>query len=166
MRDNTSNYYSLHFHNYSCLLASWRNVICGTNSLDMIRNLTESNDALTFPHLSSTIPFEYLGTPLSPHVTHTHTPLYPCLCVSIWEGGMLAPQAVVFEMWSTPYCGANCDCYPMPRLSASVQITSSTGSRHLVGSSLGSFSDLERLQKTVPVSFTALSGFSLSCSLY
>lgn len=55
-------------------------------------------------------------------------------------GWGVSPQAVDFEMLSTPHCGANCDCYPMPRLSAPVQITSSAGSRHLLGSSLGSSS--------------------------
>lgn len=63
-----------------------------------------------------------------------HTPL--CLCGSLWDGGALAPQAADFQMLSRSHCGANCDCYAMPRLSSSVQITSSTAFCHLVGSNL------------------------------
>lgn len=131
------------FSSLLCLLARWTNA----DSLDMNRNQTLSDDALKFSLLFSTMPSEYLYT-----LYHCvlNIPLYLCLSESIWEGWVLVPQAVDFEMLSTPCCGAKCNCYPMPRLSASVQITSSVGSRHLVGCSIGSFQIWRSSKKLSP----------------
>lgn len=153
MRDNTLNYYSLHFS--ACLPVGHMSV-CGTSSLDIWSEI-KLKVMRQWYLPSSVTPFEYIDTP----DTHTFVSL------SVWEGGVSALPAVNSEMLSIPYCGANCDCCPI----LLVCLCSDHLLRWLLpsgGKWLWLLLDLERLQKSVPISFTLLtllSGSSLSCCL-
>lgn len=124
-------------------------------SLDMTRmKLTVMTN---WCHLN-TLTLVYLG------MTH---PLF--VCVYMRGRGFsppFTPQALGFEILSTSYWGANLDCFLMPHFPASVYITCSAVSHHLLGNRLGSFLEFGDVPRKLPHQLYCTIWFlSLSLSL-